>query len=47
MEVEVADENVLRERKEQVERELNTARSREVELDAIAASENFTRAVTG
>ena len=40
MEVEVADENVLRERKEQVERELNTARSREVELDAIAASEN-------
>jgi len=40
MEVEVADENVLRERKEQVERELNTARSREIELDAIAASEN-------
>ena len=40
MEVEVADENVLRERKEQVERELNSARSREVELDAIAASEN-------
>ena len=40
MEVEVADENVLRERKEQVERELNTARAREVELDAIAASEN-------
>ena len=40
MEVEVADENVLRERKEQVERELNSARAREVELDAIAASEN-------
>ena len=40
MQVEVADENVLRERKEQVERELNTARNREIELDAIAASEN-------
>ena len=40
MEVEVADETVLRERKEQVERELNSARDREVELDAIAASEN-------
>jgi chromosome segregation ATPase len=40
MEVEVADENVLRGRKEQVELELNTARAREVELDAIAASEN-------
>ena len=40
MEVEVADENVLRGRKEQVQLELNTARAREVELDAIAASEN-------
>jgi len=40
MQVEVADENVLRERKELVERELNTARNREIELDAIAASEN-------
>jgi chromosome segregation ATPase len=40
MDVEVADETVLRERKEQVERELNTARTREIELDAIAASEN-------
>jgi chromosome segregation ATPase len=40
MEVEVADENVLRGRKEEVELELNTARAREVELDAIAASEN-------
>lgn len=40
MELEVADENVLRQRKEQVEAELNTARSREIELDAIAASEN-------
>ena len=40
MELEVADENVLRQRKEQVESELNTARSREIELDAIAASEN-------
>ena len=37
---EVADETVLRDRKEQVERELNTARDREIELDAIAASEN-------
>jgi chromosome segregation protein len=37
---EVADETVLRERKEQVERELNTAREREIELDAIAAREN-------
>ena len=40
MELEVADENVLRQRKEQVEGELNSARSREIELDAIAASEN-------
>ncbi len=40
MELEVADENVLRQRKEQVECELNSARSREIELDAIAASEN-------
>ena len=40
MDTEVADETVLRERKEQVEQELNTARSREIELDAIAASEN-------
>lgn len=40
MELEVADENVLRQRKEQVEAELNTARKREIELDAIAASEN-------
>ena len=40
MELEVADENVLRQRKEQVEAELNTARSREIELDAIAVSEN-------
>jgi chromosome segregation ATPase len=40
MDVEVADETVLRERKELVERELNTARTREIELDAIAASEN-------
>ncbi len=40
MELEVADENVLRQRKEQVENELNTARNREIELDAIAASEN-------
>lgn len=40
MELEVADENVLRQRKEQVESELNSARSREIELDAIAASEN-------
>lgn len=40
MELEVADENVLRQRKEQVEAELNTARNREIELDAIAASEN-------
>ena len=40
MQEEVADENVLRERKELVERELNTARNREIELDAIAASEN-------
>jgi len=31
---------VLRQRKEQVESELNSARSREIELDAIAASEN-------
>ena len=37
---EVADETVLRDRKEQVERELNTAREREIELDAIAAREN-------
>ncbi|NDF56571.1 MAG: recombination protein RecF [Actinobacteria bacterium] len=40
MELEVADENVLRQRKEQVENELNSARNREIELDAIAASEN-------
>jgi len=40
MDVEVADETVIRERKELVERELNTARTREIELDAIAASEN-------
>ena len=40
MELEVADENVLRQRKEQVESELNSARIREIELDAIAASEN-------
>ena len=40
MELEVADENVLRQRKEQVESELKSARSREIELDAIAASEN-------
>ena len=40
MELEVADENVLRQRKDQVESELNSARSREIELDAIAASEN-------
>ena len=40
MELEVADENVLRQRKEQVESELNSARSREIELDTIAASEN-------
>ena len=40
MELEVADENVLRQRKEQVESDLNSARSREIELDAIAASEN-------
>ena len=40
MDVEVADETVLRERKELVERELNSARTREIELDAIAASEN-------
>jgi chromosome segregation ATPase len=40
MELEVADENVLRQRKELVENELNTARDREIELDAIAASEN-------
>jgi chromosome segregation ATPase len=40
MEIEVADENVLRHRKEQVESELNSARSREIELDAIATSEN-------
>ena len=40
MELEVADENVLRQRKEQVEAELSTARNREIELDAIAASEN-------
>ena len=40
MDLEVADENVLRQRKEQVESELNSARSREIELDAIAASEN-------
>ena len=40
MDTEVADETVLRERKEQVEQELNTARAREIELDAIAASEN-------
>ena len=40
MELEVADENVLRQRKEQVEAELNTARNREIQLDAIAASEN-------
>lgn len=40
MELEVADENVLRQRKEQVEAELNKARNREIELDAIAASEN-------
>ena len=40
MELEVADENVLRQRKEEVESELNSARSREIELDAIAASEN-------
>ncbi len=40
MELEVADENVLRQRKEQVESELNTARNREIELDAIATSEN-------
>ena len=40
MELEVADENVLRQRKEQVESDLNSARSREIELDTIAASEN-------
>ena len=40
MEVEVADETVLRDRKDQVERELKNARDREIELDAIAASEN-------
>ena len=40
IELEVADENVLRQRKEQVESELNSARSREIELDTIAASEN-------
>ena len=40
MDLEVADENVLRQRKEQVESELNSARSREIELDTIAASEN-------
>jgi chromosome segregation ATPase len=40
MDIEVADENELRLRKEQVEAELNSARSREVEIDAIAASEN-------
>ena len=40
LELEVADENVLRQRKEQVESELNSARSREIELDTIAASEN-------
>ena len=40
MELEVADENVLRQRKKQVESELNTARNREIELDAIATSEN-------
>ena len=40
MELEVADENVLRQRKEQVESELNSARSSEIELDTIAASEN-------
>lgn len=40
MEVEVADENVLRQRKEKVENELNTARAREIEIDAIAAIEN-------
>lgn len=40
MEIEVADETVLRQRKDQVESELNTARSREIELDAIAAEEN-------
>lgn len=40
MELEVADEIVLRQRKEQVESELNTARNREIELDAIATSEN-------
>jgi len=40
MEVEVADETVLRQRKDQVESELHTARSREIELDAIEAEEN-------
>jgi chromosome segregation ATPase len=40
MEIEVADETVLRLRKDQVESELHTARSREIELDAIAAEEN-------
>jgi chromosome segregation ATPase len=40
MDIEVADENELRLRKEQGEAELNSARSREVEIDAIAASEN-------
>ena len=40
MEVEVADETVLRQRKDQVESELHTARSREIELDVIAAEEN-------
>ena len=40
MELEVADENVLRQRKEQVESELNSARSREIDLDTIATSEN-------
>lgn len=37
---EVADETVLRDRKNQVENELNLARTREIELDAIAANEN-------
>lgn len=37
---EVADETVLRDRKNQVENEVNLARTREIELDAIAANEN-------
>ena len=40
MELEVAGENVVRQRKEQVVSDLNSARSREIELDTIAASEN-------